>query len=162
MSDEVTEIPQFSFRPATEEDLPLILAIEKMAYPLPWKEEAFRAEFTKDYSEFLVLTDDETDSKLVGYIVYWLQGDECHVLNVTVDLNWRGLGLAMRLMRRAIDDAIHKDMQRVFLEVRKSNTAAIALYQKMGFFIDHAKKNFYDNGDDAYFMTLLLNKPNKF
>jgi len=77
-------------------------------------------------------------------------------LNVAVHPDWRGLGLGKRLVRQAIDMAVRKEMKRVFLEVRRSNAAAISLYKSAGFFIDHTKANFYENGEDAHFMVRFL------
>lgn len=155
----------FSARPATEDDLPQILAIEKLAYPepcVPWSQQAFLEELKKPFSHFIVLTDDETDSTILGYIVYWQIFDECHILNVAVHPDWRGLGHAIRLVRLAINAAVRKDQKRLFLEVRTTNKPAIELYQRLGFFIDHTKPKFYENGDDAYFMVLYLNQKNTF
>lgn len=156
------EIPKFSLRPAAEEDLPAILKIEGQSYPLPWTEEAFRLELQKPFASFLVLTDDETDSKIAGYVVYWALFDETHVLNLAVNPDWRGLGFGQRLMRQVINESLRKELKRVFLEVRKSNEGAVTLYQKLGFFIDHVKKKFYEDGEDAYFMVLYLNRQNQF
>jgi ribosomal-protein-alanine N-acetyltransferase len=153
-------IPEFSIRPASEDDLSKVVELEKQSYPLPWTEAAFKGEMTKEYSRFLVLTDDETDSILAAYIVYWLTADECHVLNVTVHREWRGLGLGARMVRQAIQEALRSKAARVFLEVRKSNHAAVGLYQKLGFYIDHIKPRFYENGEDGYFMVLNLDKSN--
>lgn len=164
LMSEPIESTEFSVRPATDEDLSRVSEIERFAYLapcLPWSEAAFRAEIAKDFSHFHVLTDDETDSVIIGYIVYWLLHDECHILNVAIDPEWRGLGFAVRLVRTAINAAVKREFQRVFLEVRKSNVAAVALYQKLGFFIDHIKPHFYENGEDAYFMVLNLKQVNK-
>src|SRR4051812_4772749 len=91
--------PGFSLRNATPEDLPPILEIERQLYPSPWTEENFRAEFQKPYSRFFVLTDDETDSVLAGYIIFWLLFDECQILNVAVRLDHRGQGFGKRMVR---------------------------------------------------------------
>ncbi|MBI3555100.1 MAG: ribosomal protein S18-alanine N-acetyltransferase [Deltaproteobacteria bacterium] len=155
----------FSVRPATEDDLAAILDIERRCYPapcVPWTADAFRGEIQKQFSHFLVLTDDETDSVIAGYIVYWLLFDECHILNVAIHPDWRGQAFGTRLIRNAINDAVKKEVKRVFLEVRKSNAGAVALYQKLGFFVDHIKSAFYENGEDCYFMILYLDQPNKF
>lgn len=155
-------IPEFSIRPASQDDLPKVLEIERASYLLPWSEQAFLGELQKHFSRFLVLTDDETDSILPAYIVYWMLGDECHVLNIAVHYEWRGLGLASRLLRQAINEAVRQGFRRVFLEVRKSNKPAIDLYQRLGFFIDHIKRGFYENGEDAYFMVLYLTTTSSF
>lgn len=143
----------FSIRPATSDDFEQILTIERAAYPFPWTQQAFLEELQKPFSKFLVLTDDATDSVVSGYVVFWMLFDEVHLLNVAVAQEWKGLGIGKLLVRQAMNEAIHKEFKRIFLEVRKSNQAAIGLYQKLGFFIDHVKKNFYENGEDAYFMV---------
>jgi len=62
-----------SIRPATEDDLAAVLAIEQQCYrspSIPWTEEAFRVELTKPFAQFLALTDDATDSIVTAYIVF--------------------------------------------------------------------------------------------
>jgi ribosomal-protein-alanine N-acetyltransferase len=152
--------PTFSLRPATEQDIPKVMEIERVSYPFPWTEEAFIHEFQKPFSHFLVLSDDQTDELIAGYLVFWMLFEECHILNIAVHSNYRGLGFAKQMLSKARDMALQKNLKRMFLEVRKSNVAAVALYQKLGFFIDHIKKNFYEDGEDAYFMQLFLDKSN--
>lgn len=147
------ERESYYLRPVTETDLPRILEIERQAYPFPWTEDAFSNELIKPFSHVMALIDEAAGAKLVGYIVYWLLFDEAHVLNVTVDPQERRKGLGHRLMKRVMTDALRKDMKRIFLEVRTSNAAAIALYKKLGFFEDHVKKGFYEDGEDAIFMV---------
>ncbi len=151
-----SNVQSFSPRPASHDDLDQILEIEKKAYPLPWTREAFSEEFKKPYSHFLVLTDDETDSIIAGYTVFWIVFDECTIQNVTVNLEYRGLQFGTKIVRLVIDEAMHANCKKVLLEVRKYNDAAIKLYQKAGFFIEHIKKGFYQNGEDAYSMALFL------
>lgn len=149
----------FSLRPATPEDLALILLIEHKVYPIaPWTEDGFRGELTKPFSRFLVYTDDETDSCIAAYIIYWMLLEDCRVLNIAVDLPFRGLGLGQKLVANAVNEAVRKGFPKVSLEVRKSNTPAIQLYQKMKFTISQVRKQFYSNGEDAYEMTLDLNR----
>jgi ribosomal-protein-alanine N-acetyltransferase len=147
---------EFSLRPATSDDLAAILEIEKKVHVAPWGEENFRFELSKPYSHFLVMTDDETDNQIAGYIIYWVLFDECQILNVVVDLPFRGTGLAKRMIRQAAQTALQKGIKKVSLEVRKSNVAAIQLYQNLKFVIVHVRRGFYSNGEDAYQMTLHL------
>ncbi len=146
----------FSLRPATTEDLSAVLQIETQVYPNPWTEEHFRLELTKPYSHFLVFTDDETDSIIAGYVVAWVMFDECQILNVATGLNYRGLGLAKQMIQKVVSIVAKKEIKKVVLDVRKSNGAAIQLYQQMNFNITHVRKEFYSNGEDAYQMTLRL------
>lgn len=150
----------FSLRPATTEDLSKIVEIESRAYSfpgaLPWNEENFRAELIKPYSQFLVLTDDETDSQLAGYLVTWIMFDECEILNLVVDLPYRGRGYAKQMLRKIFNIAVNKGIRKISLDVRKSNMAAIQLYQHFHFAITHVRKGFYGNGEDAYHMVASL------
>ncbi len=145
-----------SLRPATAEDLPKILDVECRAHVSPWTQTHFQTELTKPYSTFWVLTDDETDSQILGYIIFWFMFDECQILNLAVDLGFRGLGFAKYMMSSCVQLAVRKGLSRVVLEVRKSNLAAIQLYQNLGFTIRQLRKEFYSNGEDAYQMTLDL------
>lgn len=145
----------FSLRPATPDDLKTILEIEHKVHTAPWSEENFKSELAKPYSHTLLLTDDETDSKIAGYIVFWIMED-AQILNVAVDLPYRGLGFAKKMIRQAITQAAKDGLKRMTLEVRKTNQPAIQLYQNIGFGITHVRRGFYTNGEDAYHMTLSL------
>jgi ribosomal-protein-alanine N-acetyltransferase len=147
---------KLSLRPATTEDIPNILAIENKVHVAPWNEGHFLSELTKPYSQFLVMTDDETDELITGYVVFWILFDECQILNIAVDLPYRGLGIAKQMVRKAAALAFKKGIKKVVLDVRKSNMAAVQLYQGMNFSITHIRKGFYTNGEDAYQMTLNL------
>lgn len=147
---------EFSVREATPEDLLELVRIEAAVHVSPWSDGGFRSELDKPYSHTLVMTDDETDSKIAGYIVFWLM-EECHVLNVAVDLSYRGQGMAQKLVRKAVDMSLRQNLKAMTLDVRKSNAPAIQLYQKLGFTIQQVRKGFYSNGEDAYGMILDLN-----
>ncbi|MCM2323245.1 MAG: ribosomal protein S18-alanine N-acetyltransferase [Oligoflexia bacterium] len=146
----------FSVRPAVHEDLPKIVEIERQAHIAPWTEEHFRAELDKPYSHVLVMTDDETDSVVAGYIVFWVMSDDSHILNVAVADPYRGKGMATGMMRKVVSLAAAKGSKKVVLEVRKSNMPAIQLYQSLNFTIIHVRKGVYSNGEDAYEMALVL------
>jgi len=147
---------KFSLRPATVDDLDRILEIENQVHTSPWNRDHFSKELSKPYSGFLVFTDDETDTEVAGYVVCWMMFDECQILNLAVALPYRGLGMGMTMIRKVISLANTKGIQKITLEVRKSNQPAIQLYQNAGFVITHVRKEFYSNGEDAYQMQLTL------
>lgn len=149
-------VESFSPRPATLDDIPLVAEIEKRVHKAPWVESHFEAELEKPFARFLVMTDDETDSKVAAYIVFWLLMGEVQILDVAVDLPFRGMGFAQKLVRLAAIEGIQKDAKRAVLDVRKSNQPAIQLYQKLNFSIAHVRKAFYSDGEDAYQMELSL------
>ncbi len=152
-----TPASPISLRPATEDDLASLAELESRLQIAPWTADHFRTEMAKPYSNVWILTDDETDAVVHGYLVFWLMPDACQVLNIAVDLPHRGLGLAQLMLRRAIDQAIKQNLEKATLEVRKSNVPALQLYQSLNFTIDHIRKNFYSNGEDAYQLTLRIN-----
>jgi ribosomal-protein-alanine N-acetyltransferase len=144
---------QFSIRPGAIEDLQQLTAIENQVHLAPWTEEHFKVEFTKPYSRIYVLTDDETDSRIAGYIICWMMFEECQILNVAVDLPFRGLGMAKLMIRKVMCLTSQQEIKKIILEVRKTNMPAIQLYQGLGFTITHILKKFYSNGEDAYQMA---------
>ena len=144
----------FSARLADSSDLESILALEKMAYPEPWGAAHFISEFERSYSRIYVLTDDETDSVITGYIVYWLQTEGASLLNLCIDPKWRGLGMAHQLMQVMIKEVVREELPRIALEVRKSNQNAIKLYEKIGFKQTHERERFYKDGESALVMEI--------
>ena len=151
-----TEGPQFSPRPMTEDDLEQVLAIERASSPAPWTADHFRSEWDKSHSRSLVLTDDETDEQVVGFIVFWCLGHQGHILEVATHPEHRRRGLGKRLVQLAVQHALREQMQEILLEVRTSNDAAVRLYQSNSFDIRQIRRRFYSNGEDAYVMNLSL------
>lgn len=147
---------QWSFRPATPEDLPELVKIEETSHPAPWSLQNFQAELEKPFSHVLVLTDDETDAIIAGYAVFWLINEECQILNLAVDTPFRRKGLGKLILQQIVRQAERHKMKQITLEVRKSNMPAIQLYQNNHFLTTHVRKEFYSNGEDAYHMVLNL------
>ena len=143
-----------SLRPGTLEDLAQVLEIERESHASPWTKTHFVQEMGIPYSRFLVLTDDETDSVVLGYIIYWLQAEGASLLNVTVAQKWRGLGLSRILMASMVNEAVREEVPKVMLEVRESNSGAIRIYEHFGFKKTHERKAFYADGETALVMEL--------
>lgn len=156
-----------SLRPAVAEDLAQVVSIEAQIQKAPWTLDGFAHELEKPHSHFWVLTDDETDSIVSGYIVFTLLETHAHLINLGVGLQFRGMGYGRLLVRRAIDWAMQEGGARFFLEVRKSNAAAVQLYQSLNFTVVRVMRGFYSDGEDAYSMELRLDgrgpaEPNEF
>lgn len=143
-----------SLRPATLEDLESVVAVEERIQPRPWSRIDFQEELKKPHAHFHLCTDDETDEQILGYVVFLVFDRKAEVLNLGVDLPYRGMGLGKKILERAIHYSLRLGAEEVRLNVRKSNLAAIALYQGMNFLISHVRKRFYSDGEDAYEMIL--------
>jgi [ribosomal protein S18]-alanine N-acetyltransferase len=141
-----------SFRPITLADIPEIMAIERSAYTYPWSERFFRQEMQVECARSFLA---EIDSRIVGYILFWLLPDEVDIHNVAVHTEFRRRGLGRRLLQQAITDARDRGSSRITLEVRTSNLPAQRLYESLGFLVTGVRKGYYsDDGEDALLMTL--------
>lgn len=120
-------------------DLPRILPIENAAFDFPWSEAIFRDCFNSDYTGLAIECGDE----FLGYGMLSVVAGEAHILNVVVSSTQRGLGLGKKLVKRLIDQARWHRVERVFLEVRESNTVARNLYAGLGFLEIGLRKAYY-------------------
>jgi [ribosomal protein S18]-alanine N-acetyltransferase len=112
-----------------EPDLVAVAALEAEAHPAPWTAGNFRDALLAGYSTIV----GESNGAIVAYGVLMMGPGEAQVLNLTVSQPARRRGLARALLRRFLDDASRLGAEQCFLEVRLSNTAAIALYRAEGF-----------------------------
>ena len=93
------------------------------------------------------------DDGLVGYLVCSRYADVWHLMNVAVDPDSAGAGIATRMIERLFDEAGAD--ARYTLEVRTSNHGAIAMYERFGFrAAGHRRRYYHDNGEDALIMWL--------
>jgi ribosomal-protein-alanine N-acetyltransferase len=142
----------YSPRPATEEDLDAVVEIEQQSLRPPWTRAAFAAELEKKTSRFWVVTDDETDKKVMAYAVFSFPAEQAHLLTFAVHPEFRRAGLGAYLLRRLINYVMRKNGDSIVLEVRKGNTHAVHLYQSLGFVVIHTIPRFYPEGEDAFSM----------
>ena len=129
-------------------DLPQVVAIERRAFTTPWSLAMFVLELSKPSGICLAA---EVESELVGYLICSRYDTVWHVMNVAVDTDRRRRGIATALIG-ALLERVGEDAQ-VTLEVRKSNTGALALYERFGFRSAGVRPRYYaDNGEDAVIM----------
>ena len=140
------------FRPLELRDLSAIDGIERRSYPTPWSRSMFAGEIAKPSSICLGAFDAETDV-LLGYLIISRYVDAWHVMNVAVEPEYRRRGIASALLDRLFE-LTAEDAQRGYtLEVRVSNTQAIALYEQLGFQARGIRRGYYtDNREDALIM----------
>ncbi len=93
-------------------------------------------------------------SLVVGMIVVWMVLDEAHIATLAVDPQYRGLGVASRLLETSLQAAMQRNASQATLEVRAGNQAALALYRRFGFEVVGRRPRYYkDNNEDALIMT---------
>jgi ribosomal-protein-alanine N-acetyltransferase len=132
-------------------DLDVVEAIERECYPTPWSRSMFDAELRKPSSLALgAFTDGDV---LVGYAFVSRYVDAWHVMNVAVVDDFRRRGIASALLERLFDVTATDPRRGYTLEVRVSNTGAIALYERLGFEARGIRRGYYtDNREDALIM----------
>jgi [ribosomal protein S18]-alanine N-acetyltransferase len=123
----------------TEKDISRIQAIENAAYKTPWTEDTFRRCFEVHYV-LLGLTDDDD---LLGYVIFSIQVGECHILNLAVHPDQQRKGFGRKLLLAALSAGKENGATIAYLEVRRSNKHAIALYHEVDFIQIGERKNYY-------------------
>ncbi len=143
----------FTIRPLGYSDLPQVIAIERRAFTSPWSLAMFVLELSKPSGLCLGSVDDA--DRLVGYLICARYDTVWHLMNVAVDPARRRRGIGQALLEQMIERA---GADREFtLEVRTSNSPAIALYERFGFRSAGTRPRYYrDNGEDAVIMWRTL------
>ncbi|TCK17630.1 [SSU ribosomal protein S18P]-alanine acetyltransferase [Thiogranum longum] len=142
-------------RPMTVNDLERVMAIEPLAYEFPWSEGIFRDCLRVGYCCWCY----EENGELLGYGVMSVAAGESHILNLTVHPESQRKGIGRKLLMHFIQLARRHGADTLMLEVRPSNTAAIRLYDAMGFNEMGRRRNYYpsENGrEDALLLALDL------
>ena len=132
--------------------IPSVAEIEKACFSHPWTIDGLKAELTKDTSVFYVAL---MNNIAIGYMGFQIILDEAYVDNIAVLPDYRRLGAARMLIDNAIDICRARNVSFITLEVRRSNKAAIKLYEGAGFVEVGQRHNFYTAPiEDALLMTL--------
>lgn len=146
--------------PATAEMLPEILRLEEACFSAPWTRKMLEAELTGNrFAHFLVAMDQEdagaSAGMIVGYHCFWIVFEELRLMNLAVGESMRRRGVARALVTEAIRMGLAQATTRAILEVRVSNEAARALYQRMGFVQIGTRSKYYTNPvEDAVLMEM--------
>lgn len=152
--------PDFGFRPMQVEDLDIIMQIEPQIYPYPWSRGNFADSLKSGYSAWVMLE----QKNIIGYSLIMMVLDEAHLLNLSIAKTHQKRGLGRILLEHMIKISQNYRAANMFLEVRPSNTSAIALYENIGFsemairrgYYPADPKQFKGGREDAILMGLAL------
>jgi len=147
-------------RRMTLADVPTVHELEHLIFPDPWTESNFRSEILHTQISFPIVA--ILHKEIVGYSVSWFVGDEVHIANVAVSPIYRRIGIGEILLRCIMEEGYRRGVTRAFLEVRRSNTAAIKLYEKFGFRRIGLRAHYYRNGEDAVLMEKIIPGEHRF
>ena len=156
-------------------DVPQVVEIDHLAFPLPWSAASYRYELTENKAaHFIVATvpapalpsrrgllgrllGPRPTRPIIGYAGYWFIVDEAHIGTIATHPDWRGHGIGELLLVWLLHDALASGAIEAKLEVRVGNHVAQSLYRKYGFEEVGRRKGYYrDNHEDALLMTVRL------
>ncbi|MCT4705339.1 ribosomal protein S18-alanine N-acetyltransferase [Enterobacteriaceae bacterium H11S18] len=139
----------------TPDDLPAAYVIEQRSHAFPWSEKTFASNQGERYFNLRL----DVDGNMAAFAVTQVVLDEATLFNIAVDPAWQRRGLGRQLLEHLIRELEAKDVFTLWLEVRASNTAAIALYESLGFNEATIRRNYYptkEGREDAIIMALPL------
>jgi ribosomal-protein-alanine N-acetyltransferase len=124
-----------------------IVALEADAFTNPWSKDALLWELrNSDVTRVYIARDDE--GALTAFCACWIVFDELHINTMAVDARYRRRGIASGLLRYVIGEARAAGAGKATLEVRESNTAAIRLYESLGFERVARRPGYYTKPDE--------------
>jgi ribosomal-protein-alanine N-acetyltransferase len=164
-------------------DVPAVITIERASFPTPWHASSFLYELRHNTRSFFYtllkpasqpspdeLADAEQgwlrrlrgvlrppdEHRVIGYVGLRSQSTDAHISTIAVHPEWRDRGLGELLLLTAMEKAVELDAGTVSLEVRPSNQVAQHLYRKYGFRFTGVHRGYYQDGEDAWLMSVRL------
>jgi ribosomal-protein-alanine N-acetyltransferase len=153
-----------AIRPIAQHDLEQVVRIERQSFPDPYPRRLLQWLAENLPTLFLVATEGrgqkETGHELLGYVVAQVlpSGNARigHVISIAVEPQRRREGIGAQLMQQIIRCLREQKCTQVRLEVRVKNTAALSLYEKLGFHREETLRGYYNKGEDGALLTLNL------
>ena len=141
-------------RPMTFSDIKAVDEIARLVFPDPWPLDSYQKELDNELAHFFVMTYAEV---VIGYVHFWVTFDSVAIVQFAIHPALQGKKLGNLLMAHFLNRvSTLEEVRAVTLEVRTHNEKAIGLYLNHGFQIITTKRQFCDNGDDAYYMVRLM------
>ena len=137
-------------RPMTPEDVEAVACLEQTCFSESWSENLLRSGLECSLDTYLVYG---AESRILGYCVFRCLGNEGELQRIGVEPEFRGRGIARKLMEAMFTLARMKGVQTMSLEVRESNEKARNLYESCGFKQEAVRRGYYHNPlEDALIM----------
>ncbi len=144
-----------ALRPA---DLDQVLEIETHSFTCPWGRISFEGELSGPGADSYVIREPGSGA-VAAYVFFRRIADEVHIFRIAVAPAWRRRGMGTQLVDACLQAAGQAGARVVLLEVRPSNTEAVALYRKFGFRAVATRPAYYPDGrEDALILQKELNK----
>lgn len=146
-------------QPMTMEYVPQVAALEKVCFSTPWSESSIGGELQNQWAIWLVALEGDA---LAGYLGVQYGPDGADIMTIATAPAFRGRGVGRALIAEMAARLKTMGLQWLTLEVRPSNTAALGLYEAMGFQQVGRRPRYYrDPVEDAILMTLFFEEEGK-
>jgi ribosomal-protein-alanine N-acetyltransferase len=131
----------------SDDDINAIVELEAESFTNPWSRETIVWELqNSDVTRIYLLRDDA--GGVLAFCVCWVIFDELHINTLAVKPSARRTGLATALLRAVMAEAAAAGATKATLEVRASNTAALALYTRLGFHVAAKRPRYYTHPEE--------------
>jgi len=130
-------------RVAADEPLAAVAALQAESFIRPWSIDAIARELRENPVARLYLLESE-GGDLLGFCACWIVAGELHINSLAISPAARRQGHARHLLREVFVSAVREGAEAATLEVRRSNTAAVALYAALGFAVEGVRKDYYE------------------
>ena len=142
-------------RNATGEDLPGLQKLQRRSHRSVWDRSTWREEFAREQGIIWVV-DALEHGEIAGFLVAWRVLDSMEIVDIAVDPLHRRQGIASALIEMLAAVAGSNGVDKIALEVRENNLAALSMYKKLGFQQLGRRSDFYDDGEAASVMVFDL------
>ncbi|MCP5321826.1 MAG: ribosomal protein S18-alanine N-acetyltransferase [Pseudomonadales bacterium] len=146
-------------REASTDDAPAIAALDARVNASPWSADAVRETLQRAGGFVFCMP----DGALAGFVLFTVVADECEILDIAIDPEYRRAGRASRLLEAAQRAAADRGATRCLLEVRESNASAQAFYHSAGFAVTGRRRDYYrttTGREDALLMSRSIAREN--
>lgn len=155
MNEITGEIGKVTIRSLRPSDLRTIVKIEREVFPDPWPRSAFE-DILRETDWYSLVAETDT-GEIAGYACYLIVGPEAHLANIAVATPFRRKSVAKRLLDNILNAVEGSECEYLLLEVRPSNSNALAFYEKQGFAFLYRRPNYYSRPvEDAIVLVRYL------
>lgn len=150
-------IEDFTVHSLTTADLPAVAQLEALTLPGPWDEATLQVQLALPQAVLRGIGPPQ--QSVVAYVCGWWLAGELEILRLACHPAYRRLGLARLLLTALEEEFRPQGLQRLLLEVRAGNAAAIAFYRCAGFVEAGRRRHYYPDGEDAVLMDKAVVPP---
>ncbi|MHA2400814.1 MAG: GNAT family N-acetyltransferase [Promethearchaeota archaeon] len=165
-SFDVSNDQEITIRRCTQEDLDGVIEVNEKELPEDYPYFFYKSILDNYPESFLIAQN--SSGKIVGYIMWRVEKapsldslryiNKGHLVSIAVSNEYRLKGIAKQLLSNSMLAIKKYKIHDYVLEVRVTNYNAIRLYEQFKFQIANIKKNYYRDGENAYYMTLNAKK----